>query len=82
VNFALFCGYVSQISTKSVDIFTACKPALPSIFRLFAANWRKCLSMNNLQLIPLFAGQTRSNPVKVNQSKKSPVWVSHYGAEF
>lgn len=70
-----------QYSTKSVDILTACNPALPRILRHFSANRHKCLSINNLQLISGLSGQGQSNPVKVNQGKKSRVWVSRDGRE-
>jgi hypothetical protein len=72
----------AEYSTKSVDIVSACCQALPRILRVFSANCRKCLSMNNLHLISCFASQGQSNPIKVNQGKKSPVWVRQCGAEL
>jgi hypothetical protein len=55
-----------QYYTNSVCISCPAPAVFSRIFRLFAENWRKCLSINHLQLkSPVL----QSSPIKPNQGK-------------
>jgi hypothetical protein len=58
------CG---QYSIKTVCIMTPLQPCFLRLLRLFAANQRKSLSINNLQTIANFRNQAQSRLIKAHQ---------------